>query len=162
MDFLQLGGPVAAVITALLSFLAARRMIRHERAKEDVRHAEQQREESQNRQRAADNLVDQARAAVASERDQLLGRWQQTLDEANEERRRLVEDHRVEIERVRQQARWEIDRVRRESAMIVTQLRAQFAERIDERDQPRRVESGREPRRLDQGGKRRAGGRDQG
>lgn len=140
MDLLQLGGPVAAVITALLSFLGARRMIKLERAKEALRHAEQQRAEELDRKRAAENLVDQARAAVAAERDQLLGRWQQTLDEAYEERRRLVEDHRVEIERVRQQARWEVDRVRRESAVIVSQLRAQFAERLDEQEGPRRIE----------------------
>ncbi|SMC51483.1 hypothetical protein [Lentzea albidocapillata] len=140
MDFLQLGGPIAAVVTAFLSFFGARRMIRHERAKEELRHAEQQRAEEMVRQRAADNLVDQARAAVVAERDQLLGRWQQTLDEAQEERRRLVEDHRVEIERVRQQARWEVDRVRRESAAIVTHLRAQFAERLDDRDEPQGIE----------------------
>ncbi|WP_143035991.1 hypothetical protein [Lentzea fradiae] len=115
-------------------------MIRHERAKEELRHEEQLRAEEQVRKRAADDLVEQARAAVAAERDQLLGRWQQTLDEAHEERRRLVEDHRVEIERVRQAARWEVDRVRRESAVIVAQLRAQFAERFNERDEPRRIE----------------------
>jgi hypothetical protein len=136
MDFLQLGGPVAAVLTAIISYFGARRMIRLERAKEQARKAEQRRAEDRKREEVAEALAEQARAAVVAERDQLLGRWQQTLDEANEERRRLVEDHRVEIERVRKQAQWEVDRVRRESAAIISQLRAQFADRLAERGRP--------------------------
>lgn len=134
MDVWQWGGPIAAVLTALVSYVSARRMIKHERMKVAIRHAEQKREEERVRQQAADALVEQAAAAVAAERDQLLSRWQQTLDEANEERRRLVEDHRMEIERVRKQSQWEVERVRRESAAIVSQLRAQFADRLAEQE----------------------------
>ncbi|MGQ0838103.1 hypothetical protein [Actinokineospora sp.] len=129
MDLVGLGGPVAAVLAALLSYLGARRMIRLEHAKEEARQHAQRRADEATRQQAAAALGEQARAAVVAERDQLLGRWQQTLDEAHEERRRLVEDHRVEIARVRKQSQWEVDRVRRETAAIIADLRAQVAER---------------------------------
>lgn len=135
MDPLQVGGPAAAIVTAFLSYLAARRMIRHEHLKEEARQAEKQHADDLLRQHAAVTLADQARAAVVAERDQLLGRWQQTLDEAREERRRLVEDHRAELARVRKQAEWEVERVRRESAAVIAQLRAQFAARYLDRSE---------------------------
>lgn len=142
MDLLlQVGGPATAVVTAFLSYLGVRRMMRHEHLKEEVRQVEKQRADEVARQRVVAEAAELARVAVLTERDQLLTRWQKTLDQAYDERRRLVEDHRLELTRlakVRRLAEAEIKRVRLETDECIASLRTALATRQHQLDEDRK------------------------
>ncbi len=125
------GAPVAAVVTAVLAYLGARHMARLERLREEARLAEAARDEATALEQSLSAAHDQARAALIAERNELLGRWQRTLDEAREERRRLVQEHRIEITRLRHEARDELAAARESARLVITELRAQVAELRD-------------------------------
>ena len=126
MDLVDLAGPAAAVVTAVLTYLGGRHVARVERRREEARLAESARDEASAVEQALAAVHEQARASIVAERNQLLARWQVTLDEAREERRRLVEEHRAEVARLRREARDELVAARESAQATIDELRARI------------------------------------
>lgn len=126
MDWQAIGPPAAAIITAVLTFLGTRHVARLERSREEARIAEAARDEASMVEKALSEVHDRARVAIVNERNELLERWQRTLDEARDDRRRLMEDHRLEIARLREQTSDEIAAMRKSSHAVVSDLKMQL------------------------------------
>jgi hypothetical protein len=127
MEWQAIGPPAAAIITAILTFLGTRHVARLERSREEARIAEAARDEASVVEKALSEVYDRSRAAIVTERNELLERWQRTLDEARDERRRLMEEHRLEISRVRQETRDEVADAREGAQLVVGDLREQLS-----------------------------------
>lgn len=128
MDWQSVGTPVAAVCTAILTYLGTRHVARVERSREEARLAEAARDEALAVEQALSAAHEQARTAIIVERNELLERWQRTLDEARDDRQRLIQEHRAEIARVRQEARDEVAHVRESAQLVIADLRGQLVQ----------------------------------
>jgi len=126
MEWQSIGPPAAAVVTAVLTFLGTRHVARLERSREEARLAEAARDEASVVEKALSAVHDQARSDIFNERNELLERWQRTLDEARDDRQRLTAEHRAELSRVRQETRDEIIAVRESAQLVVSDLRTQL------------------------------------
>lgn len=128
VDWQSLGTPIAAVCTAILTYLGTRHVTKVERRREEARLAEVARDEALVVEQALSVAHEKARAAIILERNELLERWQRTLDEARDDRQRLLHEHRAEIARVREEARDEVASVRESAQLIIGDLRRQVVQ----------------------------------
>ncbi|MBU8860301.1 MULTISPECIES: hypothetical protein [unclassified Micromonospora] len=128
MDWQSVGTPIAAVCTAILTYMGTRHIARVERSREEARLAEAARDEALVVEQALSTAHEQAQAAIIMERNELLERWQRTLDEARDDRQRLLQEHRSELARVRQETRDEVAGVRESAQLVIADLRGQIVQ----------------------------------